>query len=71
MINPNQPKPQPQRFDELKQSRLGEIKKLAWELSGKYNMSSEDTLALVSLIDAEQSKLSNIKYAMSEIMAKL
>jgi len=69
MINPNQP--QPQRFDELKQSRLGEIKKLAWELSGKYSISSEDTLALVSLIDAEQGKLSKIKYAMSEILAKL
>jgi len=34
--------PQPQRFDELEKSRLGEIKKLVWELSGKYKMSDEE-----------------------------
>ena len=63
--------PQPQRFDELKDSKLGEIKKLAWNLSVKYNMYGEDILKLVALIEAEQSKLNKIKYAMSEIMAKL
>jgi len=63
--------PQPQRFDELEESRLGEIKKLVWELSGKYKMSDEDTLKLVNLIDAEHSKLDNIRSAMSEILSKL
>jgi len=63
--------PQPQRFDELEKSRLGEIKKLVWELSGKYKMSDEDTLKLVNLIDAEHSKLDNIRSAMSEILSKL
>ena len=61
----------PQRLDELEKTKLSALKQQIWKMSSKYKMSEEDTSLLVSLVDAENDKLDNIKYAMSEIMSRL
>ena len=56
---------------EHKMSGIGEIKLKTYELAKKYNMSHDDVLDLVEMVEQERDRLDEIRHAVHEIMQKI
>jgi len=56
---------------EHKMSGIGEIKLKIYELAKKYNMSHDDVLDLVEMVEQERDRLDEIRHAVHEIMQKI